>query len=91
MINKIVILITMNANQGKISGFDQVTFSPTTPDSEPTKKDLRMVVATEQELADVTSVVLPCSSSQDSSTDILPEGALGVMTALGRTVKMWWV
>ena len=50
-----------------------------------------MLMATEQKLAEVTAVDLPSSSRQDSSTDILPEGALGEMTALGWAVKMWWV
>ena len=81
----------MNANHGKYLAFDQVAFSPTTTDSEPSEEDLRMLVSTEQKLAEVTAVDLPSSSCQDSSTDILPEGALGEMTALDWAVKMWWV
>ena len=81
----------MNADQGKLLAFDQVTFSPNAADPEPIEKDLRKLTASEQGLAEVTAVDLPSCFPQDSFADILPEGALGEMTALGQTVKTWWV
>ena len=44
-----------------------------------------------QELAEVTAAELSPPPPQDSSTDILPEGTLGEMNALGQTIKIWWV
>ena len=44
-----------------------------------------------QELAEVIAADLSPPPPQDSSTDILPEGTLGEMNALGENVKMWWV
>ena len=40
-----------------------------------------------QEMAEVTVPDLPLPPPQDSSTDILPDGALGEMNALGRAVR----
>ena len=44
-----------------------------------------------QELAEVTATDIPQPPAQDSSSDILPEGTLGEINALGLTVKIWCV